>query len=337
MRGHLGCQHAHRRVLPTPSTRLRALVTGATGFVGRHLVEHLVAEGDEVVATGRSTGGPDLLNTEGIGDLLNEVHPEVVFHLAGQADVAHSWTEPVKTFRTNGEGTFNLLSAAREVGVDRVVTIISSDVYGLVPSEDLPVAEDAPFRPNSPYAVSKAMADLVAQQAHLGFGQDVIRARPFSHFGAGQGENAVCSALAARVARSELDDSGVIRVGNLHAKRDFTNVRDVVRSYRLLAVQGQAGSAYNVCTGISTSIGTVLDVFLSHAERPLRVVSDPALFRPVDLSELFGDGTRIEEDTGWSPQCSLESGLLELLNDWRYRLRQVGVGSPESQIVKDRS
>ena len=312
-------------------------MTGAAGFVGRHLVAHLVAEGDEVLTTDRASGGPDLLDPEDLVELFAELCPEVVFNMAGQADVVQSWQEPLETIRTNGEGTFNLLSAAREVGVDRVVTIISSDVYGLVPSEDLPVAEDAPFRPNSPYAVSKAMADLVAQQAHLGFGQDVIRARPFSHFGAGQGENAVCSALAARVARSELDDSGVIRVGNLHAKRDFTNVRDVVRSYRLLAVQGQAGSAYNVCTGISTSIGTVLDVFLSHTERPLRVVSDPALFRPVDLSELFGDGTRIEEDTGWSPQCSLESGLLELLNDWRYRLRQVGVGSPESQIVKDRS
>jgi GDP-4-dehydro-6-deoxy-D-mannose reductase len=300
---------------------VRALVTGAAGLVGSHLVDNLVAEADEVLTTNRTTGGPDLLDYEGLRELLDDLRPEVVFNLAGQADVAQSWQEPLETIRTNGEGTFNILAAARSAGVERVVTVISSDIYGVRRFNDLPITEEAPFQPISPYAASKAVADIVANQAHLGFGQDVVRARSFGHFGPGQGENAVCSALAARVARSEHAGAETIRVGNLNARRDFTDVRDVVRAYRLLATRGRAGCAYNVCSGTSVTIGTVLDILLAHAERPLRVISDPGLYRPVDLHELRGDASQLEADTGWSPYFTLESSLIELLNDWRCRVR----------------
>ena len=315
-------------------------MTGAAGFVGNHLVDHLVAEADEVLTTNRSTGGPDLLDYEGLRKLLADLRPEVVFNLAGQADVAQSWQEPLKTIRTNGEGTFNMLAAARSAGVERVVTVISSDIYGVCGSDDPPITEEAPFQPISPYGASKAVADIVAKQAHLGFGQDVIRARSFSHFGPGQGENAVCSALAARVARSELVGAESIRVGNLNARRDFTDVRDVVRAYRLLATRGRAGCAYNVCSGTSVTIGAVLEILLSHAERPLRVISDPELFRPVDLHQLRGDASQLEADTGWSPHCTLESSLIELLDDWRCRIRSTQIrlerdDSVESQVGKD--
>jgi GDP-4-dehydro-6-deoxy-D-mannose reductase len=319
---------------------VRALVTGAAGFVGRHLVDHLLAEGDEVLTTDRAAGGPDLLDYEGLCGLFGDLRPEIVFNMAGKADVAQSWQDPLNTVRTNGEGTFNVLAAARSAGVERVVTVISSDIYGVVGPDDLPLTEEAPFRPISPYAVSKVVADIVAQQAHLGFGQNVIRARSFSHFGPGQAENAVCSALAARVARSEFEGAESMRVGNLDARRDFTDVRDVVRAYRLLATSGRAGCAYNVCSGISAAIGTVLDILLAHAERPLRVISDPELFRSVDLFELVGDATRLKEDTGWSPYRTLESSLIELLDDWRCRIRRTRVqlesdGSVESKAIKD--
>ena len=247
---------------------MRALVTGAAGFVGRHLVDHLLSEGDEVVPTDRSSGGPDVLDQDGLVDLLGNHHPDVVFHLAGQADVARSWTEPATTIRVNAEGTHHLLTAARRIGVGRVVTVTSADVYGVVTADELPIDETAPFRPASPYAVSKAMADLIAQQAHIGHGQDVVRARSFNHFGPGQGEAGVCSALALRIARCEVRGETSIQVGNLDARRDFTDVRDVVRAYRLLAISGQPDTAYNVCSGRAISIRSILKVLLSLADRP---------------------------------------------------------------------
>jgi len=298
---------------------VKALVTGAAGFVGRHLVAHLDDEGDEVVTTDRSSGGPDLLDPDGLTALLAEHRPEVVFHLAGQADVARSWLASTETLRVNAEGTHHLLTAARAAGIGRVVTVTSADVYGVVGPEELPLDETAPFRPASPYAASKAMADLVAQQAHLGHGQDVVRARSFNHFGPGQGDAGVCSALAARIAACEAGDEETMAVGNLEARRDFTDVRDVVRAYRLLATDGRAGQAYNVCTGRAVAISEVLDLLLSLAARPIHPVDDPDLHRPVDLPELRGDPTAIHADTGWAPTIDLASTLAEVLDDRRRR------------------
>ena len=301
---------------------MRALVTGAAGFVGRHLIDHLTAEGDEVISTDRASGGPDLLDPEGLADLLADHRPDVVFHLAGQADVARSWTEPATTIRINAEGTHHLLAAARTTDVARVVTVTSADVYGIVTAAELPVRETASFRPASPYAVSKAMADLIAQQAHIGHGQDVVRARSFNHFGPGQSEAGVCSALALRIARCELRGDTTIRVGNLDPRRDFTDVRDVVRAYRLLATDGHAGSAYNVCSGRAISIRTILETLLSLADQTIIPVDDPELYRPVDLPELRGDCSAIRRDTGWESELPVESTLAEVLDDARRRLRE---------------
>jgi GDP-4-dehydro-6-deoxy-D-mannose reductase len=200
--------------------------------------------------------------------------------------------------------------------------VTSADVYGIVGPDDLPLTEDAPFRPVSPYAASKAMADILAQQAHLGHGQDVVRARSFNHFGPGQGEAGVCSALAARIARCEMACGTSIAVGNLQARRDFTDVRDVVRAYRHLAIRGRAGQAYNVCSGTAVSIETILEVLLGLADQPIEVVGDQNLFRPVDLPELRGDASRLQAETGWSPQHSMGATLSEVLDEWRGRLRR---------------
>jgi GDP-4-dehydro-6-deoxy-D-mannose reductase len=240
--------------------------------------------------------------------------------LAGQADVGRSWDDPVETLRANVEGTMNVLAAARAAGVDRVLTVTSADVYGAVDAGDLPVSEEAPMRPVSPYAASKAAADLVALQAHLGHGQDVVRARSFNHLGRRQSDRFVCPALAARIVANERSGGDVVPVGNLKARRDFTDVRDVVRAYRMLAIAGQAGVAYNVCSGRAVAIAEVAERFLSMATHPMRLETDSALLRPVDVPELRGDPSRLQTATGWVPTHDLDDTLAEVLDDWRGRL-----------------
>ena len=265
---------------------MRALVTGASGFVGRHLVEHLRAMGDEVVATDRSDGGPDLLDAKALDLVVAEAQPDAIFHLAGQADVGASWHDDVGTLKANAEGVLNLLASARQHDVQRVLTVSSADVYGRVDPGELPIHESAPLRPVSPYGASKAAADLLALQAHLGHGQNVIRVRAFNHLGPGQDTRFVCSALAARIAANELDGTDDVVVGDLTARRDFTDVRDVVRAYRLLVEHAPAGDAFNVCTGRSVAIGDVAQRLMEVSGRPMTLVPDPTLMRPVDIADL---------------------------------------------------
>lgn len=178
-------------------------MTGAGGFVGHHLLRHLEAEGDDVFATDRSTDGLDVLDAPALQDMMKRFRPEVVYHLAGASDVGGSWDTPQITFRANAEGTLNVLWAARQAGVQRVLTVGSADVYGKVTPDDLPLSEDHPLAPVSPYAASKVAADYVAQQAWLGFGQDVVRTRPFNHLGPGQSTRFVAPALASRIVMNE--------------------------------------------------------------------------------------------------------------------------------------
>jgi GDP-4-dehydro-6-deoxy-D-mannose reductase len=299
---------------------MKVLVTGANGFVGRHLSAHLRASGDTVVGTDRTTGGPDLNDAHGLASLFAAEGPEVVIHLAAQADVGGSWTSPVDTMRTNVEGTMHVLAAARAAGCRRVVAVTSADIYGIVREDELPLDESAPLRPVSPYAASKAAADMVCIQAGLGYGQDVVRVRAFNHLGPGQSDKFVAPALASRVAAAESRGEGAIAVGSLEPRRDFTDVRDVVRAYRLLALHGQAGEAYNVCTGTDVSIGDILEQLLLMARVPLRAVVDPDLVRPVDLPVLRGDASKLRTTTGWEPEIPLERTLADVLDDWRARL-----------------
>jgi GDP-4-dehydro-6-deoxy-D-mannose reductase len=296
-------------------------VTGAAGFVGRHLVAHLRAEGDEVVETDRQTG-LDILDPDGLAELFAAARPGVVFHLAGQADVGGSWTSPVETFRVNAEGTLNVLLAAAEHGVDRVLAVASADVYGQVPADELPITEDRPLRPHSPYGASKASADLIGLQAFLGRGLEVLRARPFNHLGPGQSDRFVASALASRIARNEIDGLDELAVGDLTPRRDFTDVRDVVRAYRLLVLSGEPGEAYNVCSGHDVAVQEVADRLVAMAERPMTLRPDPDLFRPVDTPVLRGDPGRLRAATGWEPEIRLEQTLADVLDDWRKRVRE---------------
>ena len=299
---------------------MRVLVTGATGFVGRHLVAHLVSECDDVSISEAEITDPEALEA----DFSRCGRPEAVYHLAAQADVGASFDDPATTLRTNVEGTFNVLDAARRAGARRVVAVSSADAYGIVAQACLPVREDAPLRPVTPYGASKAAAEMVCVQAGAGRGPDgasraleVIRARAFNHLGPGQSDRFVAAALAARIVANERSGADVVHVGNLEARRDFTDVRDVVRAYRLLALHGRPGEAYNVCSGVSRRVGDLAERLVALARHPMRLEVDDRLLRPVEVAETRGDPSKLRQATGWRPEVPLEKTLDDLLEYWR--------------------
>ncbi len=299
-----------------------ALVTGASGFVGRHLVDHLRAAGDEVVGIDRVHDGLDITDAAAVSNVVATVAPTVIYHLAGWADVGGSWKAPVEAFRANAEGTLNVLGAAAEAGVERVLAVSSADVYGIVKPDELPLIEESPLRPASPYAASKVAADFLGLQAWLGRGLPVLRVRAFNHLGPGQTDRFVAPALASRIARAERDGGKVLRVGDLSARRDFTDVRDVVRGYRLLVEHGEPGEVYNVCSGTDLAVAELADQLLAQATTPLRFETDPDLLRPVELPVLRGSHDRLTAATGWEPRIPMTETLADLLADWRRRLAE---------------
>jgi GDP-4-dehydro-6-deoxy-D-mannose reductase len=305
---------------------VKALVTGSDGFVGRHLVRFLEDEGDDVVGVDRVD--VDITQADEVDALIARVRPEVVYHLAGDSDVGGSWQNPVETFRANAEGTLNVLTASMNGGVERVVAVSSADIYGRVTEEELPLREDAPLRPVSPYAASKVAADYLALQSYLGHGLAVIRARPFNHIGPGQRAQFVAPALAERIARNELEGIEEVPVGNLAPRRDFTDVRDVVRAYRLLALRGTPGEAYNVCRGEDIAVRDLAVRLVGLAHKPMKLVPDPALQRPVDIPVLRGDPTKLRAATGWTPEIPLEDTLADLLDEWRMSIAPLPPETP---------
>ena len=299
---------------------MKALVTGAAGFVGRHLCAHLLAEGDTVIGVDRADG-PDLLDPAGVLRLFEEQRPDVVYHLGGWSDVGGSWNAPLDCLRVNTEGTFNVLEAARATSSPRVLVVSSADVYGRVAPEELPIRETSPYRPVTPYAASKVAADALAQQAWLGHGLETLRVRAFNHLGPGQTTNFVAPAIAERIATNERDGGTDVAVGNLTPRRDITDVRDVVRAYRLLVVAGRPGEAYNVCTGRDLSVGDLAERLVALASTPMTLQPDTELQRAVETPVLLGDNTRLREDTGWSPTIPIETTLLDVLEEQRRRFR----------------
>ena len=298
---------------------MRALITGAGGFVGAHLADHLLAAGDHVECTDRSTGGADILDRHAIAAEVRDARPDVIYHLAGQADVAASWTDPQGTLRINAEGTMNVLEAAADAGVDRVVAVSSAEVYGKIGAADLPIDESLPLNPASPYAASKAAAEMIGiQWANAGLG--VIRARAFNHLGPGQSERFVAAALGGRMVRAKAAGAHEITVGNLDARRDFTDVRDVVRAYWSLLDRGEGGEAYNVCGGRGYRIREMLDMLLAGSSARVEVRVDPERLRPSDIPVLVGDPSRLRAATGWEPEIPLERTLADLLESWRRKI-----------------
>lgn len=294
---------------------MRTFVTGGHGFVGPWLCQHLVASGDEVVVAEESM---DVTDGPAVRDAVEDARPDAVYHLAAQSSVSSSWDAPAATFAVNALGTLHVLTAVRTVALKaRVVLVSSVEVYGIVPQECLPLTEAAPFRPVTPYAASKAAAEMAGLQAHLGWGLDVIRARPFTHTGPAQTSRFFVPSMARQIVEAARTGATDLKAGNLAVGRDILDVRDVVRAYRLLAEQGVPGEVYNVCSGRSVTLDTVLRRLLDLAGSDLKVTADPTRMRAVDLPDLRGDPTRLHAATRWEPEYTLDQTLADVLAYWR--------------------
>jgi GDP-4-dehydro-6-deoxy-D-mannose reductase len=318
---------------------MKALITGITGFAGSHLAELLLAEHPEVELYGiyrwRSRTEnidhlidrvnmteTDLRDYSSVHKVLAAVRPDVIFHLAAQSYVPSSWSAPTETLTTNITGQTHLFEAIRALQLDPVVQIAcSSEEYGLVKPEETPIRETNPLRPLSPYAVSKVGQDLLAYQYFQSYGLRVIRTRGFNHTGPRRGEVFVTSNFAKQIASIEagLRDP-VIRVGNLDAVRDFTDVRDMVRAYWLAVTRGKPGEVYNIATGSGITIQELLDRLLALSTAEVEVEVDPERLRPSDVEILIGDSSKFRADTGWEPEIPLDQTLQDILNYWRERL-----------------
>jgi GDP-4-dehydro-6-deoxy-D-mannose reductase len=294
---------------------VRALVTGSKGFVGHWLLAHLEEQRDDVLGVDTEI---DITDSKALREVVTDWAPDAVFHLAAQASVGASWADQGETYRVNTLGSLNVVEAALACAHrPRVLLISSSEVYGRVTADELPLREDYPLRPVSPYAASKAAAEMIALQAWLGSGLEIVRARPFNHTGPGQRPDFVVPALAQQVAEVGATGAQVLRTGNLAARRDLTDVRDVVRAYRALLISGTPGEVYNVCRGESVSIREVAERLLAAAGVDVPIEVDPDRVRAVDIPDLRGDPSKLAAATGWSPTVPFDTTLADVLEFWQ--------------------
>ncbi|HLN16608.1 MAG TPA: GDP-mannose 4,6-dehydratase [Acidimicrobiales bacterium] len=297
---------------------MRALITGGRGFVGTWLAEHLREQGDEVTLVDRET---DVTDEAAVTAAVRAARPAALYHLAALTHVGESWASPLDVLRVNVLGTAAVLGAARSLETaPRVLVVSSAEVYGVVTPEQLPLGEDTPLSPATPYAASKAAAEAVALQAWRGYGEHVVVARPFNHVGPGQASTFAVPALARRIVEACRDGSPWLRTGTLTTRRDFTDVRDVVRAYRLLLERGQPGGVYNVCSGRDVAVADVATRLVALAGADLRLQTDPELVRPVDIPVLRGDPSRVTAATGWRPAIPLDETLRDVLAYWNEQL-----------------
>jgi GDP-4-dehydro-6-deoxy-D-mannose reductase len=294
---------------------VRAFITGGRGFVGPWLRQHLEECGDQVVVAG---AGVDVTDGATVVSAIGAARPDAVYHLAAQSSVSASWEDPAATFDVNTIGTLNVLDAVRRAAAGARVLVVSSvEVYGIVAAADLPITEAAPLRPATPYAASKAAAEMAAIQAYAGWGLDVIRARPFSHTGPGQAPRFFVANMAQQIVQAAATGMTELLTGNLALGRDITDVRDIVRAYRLLIERGAGGEVYNVCSGRSVTLNEVVGLLLALNGTDLKVATDPARLRPVDMPDLRGDAGRLRAATGWEAEYPLDQTLADVLAYWR--------------------
>jgi GDP-4-dehydro-6-deoxy-D-mannose reductase len=258
-----------------------------------------------------------------VRSLLERVQPSAIVHLAGQASIEQSFKQPYDTFQSNLQPLINLFEGCRALNLTpRILVITSAEIYGRISADQLPVRENAPLRPANPYSVSKAAQDLLAQQYFMSYGLPIVIARPFNHLGAGQSEAFVATAFAMQIARIEADlQAPVMKVGNLQSSRDFTDVRDIVRAYTLLLDKGQAGEAYNVASGTSVTIVSLLQKLLALSSRQIEITLDTERLRPIDVPVIAASYEKLNAATNWQPQIDLDSTLRAVLDDCRQRLQ----------------
>jgi GDP-4-dehydro-6-deoxy-D-mannose reductase len=316
---------------------MKVLVTGITGFAGSHLVDYMLTlKNVEIVGILRwrsrteniehfrdkvSFVECDLRDASSVRDVIEAVRPDRIFHLAAQSFVPTSWTAPTESLVTNIIGQLNLFEAVKKTGLKpRIQLACSSEEYGLVHEHELPIRETNPLRPLSPYAVSKVGQDMLGYQYFKSFGIPIIRTRGFNHEGPRRGPVFVCSDFAKQIADIEKGRrEPVVRVGNLDARRDFTDVRDIVRGYWLALEKGEPGEEYNLCSGRAWKIRDMLDYLLTLTKAKIKIESDPARMRPSDVPVLLGDYGKFKKATGWEPTIPFEQTLQDLLAYWRER------------------
>ncbi len=313
------------------------LITGAGGFVGGHLLSHLSQTTDftlhgtlidlsekrpSLVALCPDLWPLDLRDPAAVYDLLKTLRPERIYHLAGQAYVPRSFEDPWETLETNIRATLNILQAVRDLNLPaRVLSVGSAEIYGAVRPDQLPLTEEAPFKPSSPYSVSKAAQDMLTLQYALAHHLFTIRMRPFNHIGPGQNNRFAVSNWASQIAEVELGKrEPVVYVGDLSAARDFTDVRDVVRAYCLALEKGEPGGVYHVCTGQAHTMQSILDTLISMSKVPIEVRFDPQRLRPADIPVMVGDYGRLRDRTGWKPEIPIEQSLRDVLDGWRQQI-----------------
>ncbi|WP_010271043.1 GDP-mannose 4,6-dehydratase [Paenibacillus senegalensis] len=315
---------------------MRALITGISGFVGSHLAEYLLSRNVEVTGTIRHRSRMDhirhlksvqlveceLRDPFSVETLIAKVKPDLIFHLAAQSFVPTSWNSPVDTIHNNVAGQVNIFEAVRRLNLDCKIQIAcSSEEYGHVEPDEVPIKESNPLRPLSPYAVSKVAQEYLGYQYYKSYGLHVIPTRTFNHTGPRRGENFVTSNFAKQIAEIEAGKKPpVIMVGNLTAKRDFTDVRDVVRAYWLALEKGVPGESYNIASGKCCTIQEMLDLLLSFSPLEIEIKEDPERLRPSDVEILLGDYSKFHQATGWKPEIPFKQTMEDLLNYWRERV-----------------
>ena len=310
---------------------MRALVTGVSGFVGGHLVEHLIAEGDSVVGLSASGRWPrnlmylenlvrieafDLIEQPEVAlvELVRRKQPEVIYHLAAQSNPQGSMSDPRGTWSLNLGGSLNLLEAVKSSAQKPRVILVGSGVcYGNPDARFIPVTEDCPLRPNSPYAASKAAVDLLGIQHYLAYGTETVMVRPFNHAGPRQSARYVLASLALQVAEVEKGYREQVEVGNLDVVRDFIDVRDVVRAYRHLACGAQSGEIYNLGSGQGTKIADALEYLCSRAAKEIPIRVDSTRVRSVDQPLLIADASKLRDAVMWKPHYTIEQTLIDML------------------------
>lgn len=314
---------------------MKALITGISGFAGTYLTESLIAEGYEVFGVVKSNQLGNQVTKKGVllykGDLLDQaftnmliskVKPDLVFHLASFTSPAESFTRPYETIINNIGITINLLESLSGTNA-KILLVGSADEYGLVRPSETPVREDSPLRPTNPYAVSKISQDFLGLQYYLSKNMHVVRVRPGNHIGPGQRPDFVVAAFAKQIAEAEVGKKdSVIRVGNLEAIRDFTDVRDTVKAYILALLQGKSGEVYNLGSQKGLKIREILDKLIGLSKTRLTVEVDPSRRRSADTPKLIINTAKFRRLTGWKPKISMEQSLKDILDYWRFRVKE---------------
>ncbi|OGG06404.1 GDP-mannose 4,6-dehydratase [Candidatus Gottesmanbacteria bacterium RIFCSPHIGHO2_02_FULL_40_24] len=318
------------------NAKKKALITGITGFAGSHLAELLIKENVEVhgILRWRSKTDnietikhkinlyeADLLDAHSLYTVVDNIRPNFIFHLAAQSYVQTSWSSPSNTLEINVVGTVNIFEAVRKTGLPIAIQIAcSSEEYGRVHPSELPIKENNPLRPLSPYAVSKLAMDYLGYQYWESYQMRIIRTRGFNHTGPRRGDVFAESTFARQIAEIEKGKKKpVVLVGNLNARRDYTDVRDMVRAYYLSVQKCKSGQVYNISTGKSWRIGDVLDLLIKKSNKKIRIIQDKARLRPSDVEVLVGDASKFKKETGWKPVIPFEKTMEDLLNYWRQR------------------